>query len=88
MTTHSSILARRIPWAEKPCGLQSMGLQIVRHNCAINTHTHYKVLNLLFSHSSQFILTFIYSLLKTNKMHDFFATQGIHVHYMKTESFK
>ena len=98
MTTHSSILAQRIPWAEEPGGLQSMGLQTVRHDCAINTHTdthtdthahtHYKVLNLLFSHSSQFILTFIYSLLKTNKMHDFFATQGIHVHYMKTESFK
>ena len=27
MTTHSSILARRIPRAEEPGGLQSMGLQ-------------------------------------------------------------
>ena len=27
MTTHSSILAWKIPWAEKPGGLQSMGLQ-------------------------------------------------------------
>ena len=26
-TTHSNILARRIPWTEKPDGLQSMGLQ-------------------------------------------------------------
>ena len=25
--THSSILAREIPWTEKPHGLQSMGLQ-------------------------------------------------------------
>ena len=24
---HSSILAYRIPWTEKPCGLQSMGSQ-------------------------------------------------------------
>ena len=24
MTTHSSILAWRIPWTEDPCGLQSM----------------------------------------------------------------
>ena len=24
MATHSSILARRIPWTEEPCGLQSM----------------------------------------------------------------
>ena len=27
MTTHSSILAWRIPWAEEPGGLQSMGSQ-------------------------------------------------------------
>ena len=29
MATHSSILAWRIPWTEKPGGLQSMGLQRV-----------------------------------------------------------
>ena len=27
MATHSSILAWRIPWAEEPGGLQSMGLK-------------------------------------------------------------
>ena len=27
MATHSSILAWRIPWAEEPGGLQSLGLQ-------------------------------------------------------------
>ena len=32
MSTHSSILAWRIPWTEKPAGLQSMGLQRVRHD--------------------------------------------------------
>ena len=32
MTTHSSIFARKIPWTEKPGGLQSMGSQRVRHN--------------------------------------------------------
>ena len=32
MTTHSSILAWRIPWTEKPGGLQSLGLHRVRHN--------------------------------------------------------
>ena len=26
MTTHSSIVAWRIPWTEKPGGLQSMGI--------------------------------------------------------------
>ena len=29
---HSSILAWRIPWTEEPGGLQSMGLQRVRHD--------------------------------------------------------
>ena len=37
MATHSSILAWRTPWTEKPCGLQSMGLQRVTHNWATNT---------------------------------------------------
>ena len=32
MATHSSILVWRIPWTEDPGGLQSMGLQKVRHN--------------------------------------------------------
>ena len=32
METHSSILAWRIPWTEDPSGLQSTGLQRVRHN--------------------------------------------------------
>ena len=32
METLSSILAWKIPWAEEPGGLQSLGLQRVRHN--------------------------------------------------------
>ena len=32
MAPHSSILAWRIPWAEEPGGLQSMGLQRVGHD--------------------------------------------------------
>ena len=39
MATHSSILAWRIPWTEKPGGLQSMGLGTVRHNITTE-HTH------------------------------------------------
>ena len=31
MVVHPSILAWRIPWTEKPDGLQSMKLQRVRH---------------------------------------------------------
>ena len=32
MATHSSILAWRIPWTEKPGRLQSMASQRVRHD--------------------------------------------------------
>ena len=32
MATHSSTLAWRIPWAEEPGGLQSMGSQRVGHD--------------------------------------------------------
>ena len=34
VATHSSTLAWRIPWMEEPGGLQSMGLQRVRHDWA------------------------------------------------------
>ena len=32
MATYSRLLAWRIPWTEKPGGLQSMGSQKVRHD--------------------------------------------------------
>ena len=32
MATHSSILSWRIPWTEKPGGLQSIGLHRVKHD--------------------------------------------------------
>ena len=37
MTIHSSILAWRIPWTEKPGGLQSMESQRVGHDRETNT---------------------------------------------------
>ena len=40
MATHSSILAWRIPWTEKPGGLQSMGLQSQTQLSDEHTHTH------------------------------------------------
>ena len=46
MAAHSSILAWKIPWTEEPRGLQSMGLQRVRHNWAtslsLSFHTSIK----------------------------------------------
>ena len=38
MAAHSSILAWKISWTEEPGGLQSMGLQIVRHDWVTNTY--------------------------------------------------
>ena len=38
MVTQSSILAWRIPWMEKPGGLQSMGSQRVWHDWATSLH--------------------------------------------------
>ena len=38
MATHSSILAWRSPWTEEPAGLQSIGLQRVRHDWSDLAH--------------------------------------------------
>ena len=40
MATHSSILAWKISWTEKPGGLQSLGSQRVGHDWATNTYLH------------------------------------------------
>ena len=39
MATHSSILVWRIPWTEKPGGLQSMGLQVGHDLVTEHAHT-------------------------------------------------
>ena len=41
MTTHSRVLAWRIPWTEEPGGLQSTRLQRVGHDWAIKHSTAY-----------------------------------------------
>ena len=47
MVTHSSILAWRIPWTEKPGGLQSIGSQRIRYDRSVyqslSTHAHEEV---------------------------------------------
>ena len=40
MTTHSSVLAWRIPWTEELGGLQSMGSERVRHDW-VTKHPRY-----------------------------------------------
>ena len=42
MATHSSTLAWRIPWTEKPGGLQSMGSQRVQTRLSDFTSLHFK----------------------------------------------
>ena len=42
MATHSSFLAWKIPWTQKPDGLQFFGLQRVHHKW-VHTHTHVHV---------------------------------------------
>ena len=44
--THSSILAREIPWMEEPGGLQSMGSQRVRHDLV--TQQQYNRITMLY----------------------------------------
>ena len=49
MATHSSILAWRIPWTEKPGELQSMGSQRVGHDGVTHTHTHTHIMVIILS---------------------------------------
>ena len=44
MATHSNVLAWRIPWTEGPGGLQSMGLQRVRHGLMTKHSTQHSML--------------------------------------------
>ena len=44
MATHSSVLAWRIPWTEKPARLQSMGLHRVGHDFDAATATTTKII--------------------------------------------
>ena len=50
ITTHSNILAWRIPWREEPGRLQSMGLQRTRHDWATNTCTFVSTFTLHWLH--------------------------------------
>ena len=62
VATHSSILAWRIPWTEEPGGLQSMGLQSVRHDWVTkHTHTHTHPLMCSFVLASLILQTNLYS---------------------------
>ena len=61
MTSHSSILAREIPWIEEPGGLQSMGSQRVGHSDKLFTFFFFFFLN--------FFLWFVSLFRKYNDKH-------------------
>ena len=56
MVNHSSILAWRVPWAEEPCRLQSMGLQ--KSQTRLNNQTTSPVL-LFYLLLEQIIINFV-----------------------------
>ena len=63
MTTHSNILAWRIPRTEKLGGLQSMLSQIVRHNRVTNATTLMQIQsNLIYLYKNE---AYLYRLLVT-----------------------
>ena len=93
MATHFSILAWRIPWTEEPGGLQSTGLQRVKHNRATKHSTahvsiHTYIQNLLCSSLDGHLLarsygSSIFSFYRS--LHIFFFTLAVPV-YIPTNS--
>ena len=61
--THTSILAWKIPWTEKPGGLQSMGSQRGRHDWGTNIFTLWSFTEI------QFTYQIIHSLKIYNSLH-------------------
>ena len=55
MATHSSILAWKIPWTEKPSGVQSMGSKRIPHNWSDWAHMHAWIK--LFIQTTQHVVT-------------------------------
>ena len=51
MTTHSSILAWRIPWTEEPGGLQSMGHKVSDLTEQLNNNNKHMKLQVVFLYS-------------------------------------
>ena len=68
MVIYSSILAWRIPWTEEPGGLQSMGLQRVRHDWSDLTYSFTLTNSLTHSHSLAHTLLSRYYYLQGKKL--------------------
>ena len=69
MATHSSILAWKIPWTEKPDGLQSMG--VTKSWTQLHTHIHiYYVLRLASLRIIEILPRFLFQSLSEFIPHD------------------
>ena len=68
MATPSTVLAWEIPWTEEPGGLQSMGLQRVRHNLGTKQQQEISKKCVIFSQVFFFFLT--WTLYKTGEKVD------------------
>ena len=74
--THSSILPWRIPWAEIPGGLQSMGSQRVKHNWVTNTFTFKPQKKKEVKHNLEMVNYFLLKFLTTLLSHCIFYTKS------------
>ena len=61
MVTHSSILVWKIPWMEKPGGLQAMGLQRVGHDWATSLHFTYRLVIGFLPRSKRLLISWLQS---------------------------
>ena len=78
MTTHSNILAWRIPWTEQPGGLQSTGSQTVRHNWSDFECTIFWISSKVFLSSISWILWLILFLHgQEDQSHSYVSSYGI-----------
>ena len=67
MVTHSSTLARRIPWTEKPGMLQFMGLQRVEHDLATEQQQQKEIIPSHLSSHVSHVKTLLYRALPTRE---------------------
>ena len=81
MATHSSILARKIPWTEEPAGLQSMGSERVRNDWATEHSTqHDTQTKKIITEASQMLIQLPFCTLSNGQLP--------YVNLMKTYHFK
>ena len=81
MTTHSSILAWKIPWMEKPGGLPSMGLQKVGHDWATSLQPKKKkkkkkCLSPIYQENLEFSSTHVHPKIHKQDLSEYFRFKG------------